>query len=177
MIEPMPDEQAAAKILRGLQEDSATGPDLLPTKMLRECADALAKPFRMLALLILQQGVWPEAWMMHWIVPLFKKGASFQAGNYRGIHLTAQISKAMERFLWQIVVTFMSLPANVGSNQFAYQRARGARDALAYMVLTWLVGFRQGMKFALYCSDVSGTFDRVDTRRMIDKLRVKRIPF
>ena len=73
MIEPVPPEQEAANILRGLKEDSATGPDLLPTKMLRECADVLAKPFRMLALLILQQGAWPEAWMMHWIVPLFKK--------------------------------------------------------------------------------------------------------
>ena len=79
----------------------------------------------------------------------------------------------MERFVGTIVVTFMSLPANVGSNQFAYQRARGARDALAYMVLTWLGGFQQGMKFALYCSDVSGAFDRVDTRRMIEKLRAK----
>ena len=105
--------------------------------------------------------------------PSLQKSASFQPGNYRGRHLTAQISKAMERFLEQIVVTFMSLPANVGSNQFAYQRARGARDALAYMVLTWLGGFQQGMKFALYCSDVPGAFDRVDTRRMIEKLRAK----
>ena len=29
------------------------------------------------------------------------------------------------------------------------------------------------MKFALYCSDVPGAFDRVDTRRMIEKLRAK----
>ena len=76
-----------------------------------------------------------------------------------------------------MVFTFMSLPANVGSNQFAYQRDRGARDALAYMVLTWLGGFQQGMKFAIYCSDVSGAFDRVDTRRMIEKLRAKRVRY
>ena len=95
----------------------------------------------------------------------------FQNGNYSGIHLTAQISKAMERFLGTMVVTFVSLPANVGPNQFAYQRAKGTRDALAYMVLPWLGGFQRGLKFALYCSDVSGAFDRVNTRRMIDKLR------
>ena len=126
-----------------MKEDSATGPDMLPTKILRECADVLAKPFRMMALLILHQGVWPQAWMIHWIVPLFKKGAVYQPGNYRGIHITAQVSKAMERFLGSLVVTFMSLPANAGPNQFAYQRARGARDALAYMVLTWLDGFNK----------------------------------
>ena len=70
----MPPEDAAAKIFQGLNEDSTTGPDMLPTKMLRECADALAKPIRILALLIFQQGIWPKAWMTHWIVPFFKKG-------------------------------------------------------------------------------------------------------
>ena len=56
-----------------MKEDSATGPDMLPTKILRECADVLAKPFRMMALLILHQGVWPKAWMKHWIVPRSRK--------------------------------------------------------------------------------------------------------
>ena len=56
IIEPVPPEDAAAQILSGMKEDSATGPDLLPTKMLRECADVLANQFRKLALLIFKQG-------------------------------------------------------------------------------------------------------------------------
>ena len=87
--------------------------------------------------------------------------------------MTPQLSKVMERFLGSMVVTFMSLPVNVGPNQFAYQKARGARDALAQMVLTWLQGFNRRLKFAVYCSDVSGAFDRVSTQRMLDKLRAK----
>ena len=82
-------------------------------------------------------------------------------GKYRGIHLTPQLSKVMERFLGSMVVTFMSLFVNVGAIQFAYQKARGARDALAYMVLTWLQGFNRRFKFAVYCSDVSRAFDKV----------------
>ena len=111
--------------------------------------------------------------MIHWIVPLFKKGAVFQPGNYRGIHLTAQISKAMERFLASMVMTFACLPTNIGPNQFAYQKSCGARDALAYMVLTWVRGFGRGLKFALYCSDVPWAFDRVSKRRLTNKLRAK----
>ena len=56
IVEPVPPEDAAAKILSGMKEDSATGPDMLPTTMLQECADVLAKPFRKLALLIFKQG-------------------------------------------------------------------------------------------------------------------------
>ena len=36
--EPVPTEEVAAKVLRRLQEDSATGPDMLQTRMLLECA-------------------------------------------------------------------------------------------------------------------------------------------
>ena len=67
----------------------------------------------------------------------------------------------------------MSLPADVGTNLFAYQRARGVRDALAYMILTLLKGFKQGMNFALYCLDLLGHFDRINTRLMIEQLYAK----
>ena len=42
-----------------------------------------------------------------------------------------------------MVVTFMSLPANPESDKVAYQRPRGAGDALAYMVLMWLGSFQR----------------------------------
>ena len=68
----MPPDEAATKILQGLKVDSATGPDMLPTKMLRKCADVLVKPIRMLALHILQQSAWPQASMIAdflWAIP------------------------------------------------------------------------------------------------------------
>ena len=43
---PLPPDDAAAKILNTLRIDSATGPDLLSIRMLRECADQIAKPFQ-----------------------------------------------------------------------------------------------------------------------------------
>ena len=49
----------------------------------------------------------------------------------------------------------------------------GSTIRLAYMVLTWLDGFNKRFKFAVYCSDVSGAFDRVSTRKMLNKLRAK----
>ena len=64
-------EEAVTKIIQGINVGSAIGPDMLQTTMLRKCADVLAKPIRMLALLMLQQCVLPQAWMTHWIVQLF----------------------------------------------------------------------------------------------------------
>ena len=62
-----------------------------------------------------------------------------------------------------------------GPSQFAYTTGRGARDALAILALTWVIAFGAGRKIAVYCSDVSGAFDRVRLERLVSKLRVKGI--
>jgi hypothetical protein len=71
-LRPITDE-AACKTLGNLDVDSATGPDQLPSRILKTCAKALAEPVRRLTCRILEAGIWPEAWLIHWIVPLHKK--------------------------------------------------------------------------------------------------------
>ena len=110
---------------------------------------------------------------MHWVVPLYKKKVVYDGRNYRGIHLTSQLSKVVERLLQQLYAPFLRDTVAFGPNQFAYAAGRGARDAVAMMVLTWLDGFEKGLKFAVYCSDVSGAFDKVKRTRLEAKLRAK----
>ena len=170
----MPTTPAANFVLAHLDTSSATGPDLLPTRILRECAAQLASPLQLLACRILKTGRWPEIWIEHWIVPLYKRKAVYDAMNYRGIHLTSQLSKAMERLIGTMWLPQLAAePKFFGPNQFAYLPGKGARDALAVMVLTWLLGMCRGQKFGLYCSDVSGAFDKVDATRLVHKLRIK----
>ena len=59
-----------------------------------------------------------------------------------------------------------------GQNQFAYSVERGARDALLYLMLSWLLTLANGKKIGIYCSDVSGAFDKVDAQRLLMKLRL-----
>jgi len=60
-----------------------------------------------------------------------------------------------------------------GPRQFAYTAGRGARDALALLALTWVSALSRGCKVAVYCSDVSGAFDRVCLQKLVVKLRKK----
>ena len=64
----------------------------MPTKILKRCAKSLAYPIWLLALSILRVGSWPASWKEHWITPLYKKKSVSDAVNYRGIHLTSQVS-------------------------------------------------------------------------------------
>ena len=160
----------ARQCLKALKVNSGTGPDLLPARILQTCATELALPVAKLARLIVRTGAWPRFWCTHWICPLYKSKAASDAKNYRGIQLTAQLSKAMERYIGRLFVPFLETTIAFGENQFAYTSGRGARDALLLMVLSWLEAMVLDMKVGLYCSDVSGAFDRVSSQRVVLKL-------
>ena len=168
-------EKSAEDQLAGLRDDSGTGPDLLPARILKQCASALAKPVQLLTICILSAGIWPELWLQHWITPLFKRKSVYMPSNYRGIHLTAQLSKVVERLLKSLYIPYVTSISGFGPRQFAYTVGRGARDALALMVLTWVQALAAGKRIAVYCSDVSGAFDQVPMQRLVAKLHAKGI--
>ena len=114
----------------------------------------------MLARRIIATSTWPESWRVHWIVPIHKRAAVTNAGSYRGVHLTAQISKAVERMIGKLSAPFIQAPLRIGSNQFAYCKEKGARDALAYLVLSCIVAFEHKKKVIMFCSDVQGASTR-----------------
>ena len=71
----------AEQMLKSFEQDSGTGPDLLPTRILKLCAKELAKPILSLTKRILETGEWPEPWLVHWVVPLYKKKIIFDPSN------------------------------------------------------------------------------------------------
>ena len=68
-------------VLAGLRDDSSTGPDLLPARILKRCAEQLAKSLRSLLQRMLETKSWPESWREHCVVPIYKKKAVFAASN------------------------------------------------------------------------------------------------
>ena len=114
--------------LAGLCEDSSTGPDLVPVlaRILKRCAGQLAKPIQFLLQRMLETASWPESWRVHWVVPIYKKKAVFSASNYRGTHLTAQLSKVVERLLLPLVEPHISRTVAFGPS-----RCRGSLRSIA----------------------------------------------
>ena len=96
--------RTAKQFLSSLRVDSGTGPDHLPARVLKFCAAELALPVTLLARRIIEQSRWPECWCEHWICPLHKKRSVVDPDNYRGIHLTAQLSKVVERFVGTLFI-------------------------------------------------------------------------
>jgi len=158
------------KILNTLNETSATGPDGIPARILKHCSSSLALPIALLTRFILHSGEWPNTWRMHWLFPLYKRKTKSDPKNYRGIHLTCQLSKVIERTLGNLFQPFLQRTGAYGRNQFAYSSGKSYEDALASNTMAWTLAISQKKRVGLYCSDVSGAFDRVSSRILVPKL-------
>ena len=83
------------KLLLGIKEHKATGPDGIPGNLLKICAHEIVDAITLLFQTSLDQGTIPKDWKKAKIVPIFKKGEKEKAENYRPISLTS-ICKLLE---------------------------------------------------------------------------------
>ena len=139
-------QRVAKAVLKNLNVDSGTGPDLVPSRILKYCANELCLPLILLCRIVVNTGVWPAMWRTHWVCPVFKRGATSDPGNYRGVHLTSHIAKAVERVICHVVLPFFEATGAYGEHQFAHRKQHSSRDVLFLLTNSWLLLLADGKK-------------------------------
>ena len=160
------------RILNCIDENTTTGPDFLPGRILKRCATALAFPITALVRFIIQVCMWPSLWKLHWMLPLHKKKKKSDPLNYRGIHITSILSKVAERLIGIPLLTFFDAVDGYGISQWAFRKKHSAQDLIGLLICTWLLAMRQRKKIGIFLSDIQGAFDFVDSNRLIAKLEL-----
>ena len=160
------------RILKAINPAKATGPDGLPGRILRACAKESAVPLAKFARRFLDEGTWPDIRRLHWIHPLYKKGAVSDSKNYRGVHLTSVLSKTLERIVSMVFVPFLDKGGAFGRSQWAFRPAHSCRDLVTLKFAQWIREIGRGKRIGLFLSDVSGAFDRVDSELLLRKCAV-----
>ncbi|MEE6528456.1 hypothetical protein FKM82_030771 [Ascaphus truei] len=91
--------QAREEVHRPLDKmkvNKAPGPDGIHPSVLKELSSVIAKPLHLIFKDSISTGSVPQDWRKADVVPIFKKGARSQAGNYRPVSLTSIVGKLME---------------------------------------------------------------------------------
>ena len=114
---------------------------------------------------------WPDMWKIHRVCPLYKKGVVYKPANYTALHITPMISKVAERVLKIPFGSYLEAVDGFGASQWAFRKARGCTDLVLLLVCSWLWAFQQKQKVGVFLSDISGAFDRVDTKKLLAKMR------
>lgn len=89
-------EEDVLKKLSGLDERKATGPDMIPAKLLKIVAPAISTSLTKLFNYSLSQGVFPLEWKQANVMPVPKSGDRHMVNNYRPISVIPVIAKVFE---------------------------------------------------------------------------------
>ena len=96
-----------AKYLKNLNPYKAAGPDQIKPQVLQRLRDVIAPILQVIFQRSLNTRREPKEWSTAFVCPLFKKGGTSLASNYRPIPLTSILCKVLEHIVTTNVVSQM----------------------------------------------------------------------
>uniref|UniRef100_A0A1A8ATP4 Reverse transcriptase domain-containing protein n=1 Tax=Nothobranchius furzeri TaxID=105023 RepID=A0A1A8ATP4_NOTFU len=173
---PPPDDQVLClttaevrKTLRRVNPRKAAGPDNIPGRVLKECAEQLADVLTDIFNISLSSAVVPTCFKAATIVPVPKKSSVSCLNDYRPVALTPTIMKCFERLVMTHIKTL--LPPSLDPLQFAYRHNRSTDDAIStalHLALTHLD--KKDTHVRMLYIDFSSAFNTIIPQQLIGKL-------
>ena len=115
------------KAISQMKAGKAPGPSGMVVEMTRATGDMGASMIRDLSAAIIRDGKIPSDWEQGFIVCLYKgKGDALERVNYRGLKLTEQVMKVLERIVDGLIRQLVS----IDDSQFGFVPGRGTTDAI-----------------------------------------------
>ena len=115
------------KTISKIKAGKAAGPSGIVVEMIEAVGDRGVSMIRDLAGAIIRGGKVPSEWEQKFIVCLYKgKGDALERGNYRGLKLTEQVMKVLERIVDGLIRQLVL----IDNSQFGFVPGRGISDAI-----------------------------------------------
>ena len=158
------------RLLRQLDPSKATGPDGVPSRVLKECAEPLALPLSDLFSLCFRCGTQPSTWKIANVVPVHKRKSKSEAKNYRPVSLLSIVSKVMEKIVNTSIMNYLEKGNLLSAHQFGFRTGLGAADLLTILNREWLTCLNSGGAVRVLAVDIAGAFDKVSHAGVLHKL-------
>ena len=146
------------KAISKMKSGKAAGPSGIVVEMIKAAGDTGATMIRDLATAIIRDGKVPTDWEESFIVCLYKgKGDALDRGNYRGLKLTEQAMKILERIVDGLIRQVVS----IDDSQFGFVPGRGTTDAIFVVRLLQEKYLAVNKRLYMAFVDLEKAFDRV----------------
>lgn len=146
----------------------STGPDQIPSCILKKCSTVLIYPLLLLFNASLQQRKFPQAWKLSEMFPVFKKGDKSNIENYRGITSLCSTSKVLEIIINEALLS--SCRNYISTDQHGFFPKRSVSTNLVSFVSTCLQNMDSGFQVDTVYTDLKAAFDRVDHGILLGRL-------
>ena len=102
----------------------------------------------------------------------FKGGDVTVASNYRPVSLLPIISRMLEKFVQQRLMSFLTANMLLPDSQFAYRKNHSTEDAITLAMNRWLLAKHERQTTGIVFVDMSKAFDRVRHDLLVSDLAV-----
>ena len=152
-----------------LKSSYSSGPDGVPSFLLKSCVCTLSKPLFHIFSLSLSSGVFPEYWKTSFITPIFKHGNRADIQNYRGVSVCSVIPKFLDLLVYkQLKYACRQL---LIPEQHGFAQGRSTTTNLLLYENYLLSAFEDRLQVDSVYTDFSKAFDRVAHNLLLAKLK------
>ena len=156
--------------LRRLKVGKAVGLDNIPARLLKDTAEAVAKPLKIIINASLQSGRVPDDSMAARVIPLFKKGKAEDMDNYRPISILPVLSKIFEGAVHRQLYHHLRQHNILSPYHCGFRNCHSNEFAALSFTDTIHRGIDQGQLTGAVFIDLRKAFDTVDHGLLLDKL-------
>ena len=110
------------KAIDRLENKSSSGHDGISNKLLKLVKNELKKLLTLIVNQMITTGIFPEAFKISKITPLYKKGDHSLLANYRPISLLPTISKVFERIIYDQMYEYLNENNLLAKEQFGFRK-------------------------------------------------------
>ena len=108
-------------IISSLNSNKSTGPNSLPTKILKLLKNKISTHLKDLFNLFFSSGVFPSILKVAKVIPVHKKESKMFCSNYRPISLLTNIDKIIEKIVYNRIYKFLDKNNIIYSLQFDFR--------------------------------------------------------
>jgi hypothetical protein len=163
-------EEGVGKLLRNLNASKASGPDGIPSKVLKNCADVLAAPLTTIFNCSLKSGSLPSDWLKANVSCIFKKGDRNKAENYRPVSLTSVACKLLEHCICRHIKTHLEKHSILTDKNHGFRSGFSCETQLLTTMNDLQKNNNAGVQSDIIILDFSKAFDTVPHPHLLHKL-------
>ena len=153
--------QDVTDAITAVDPSNASGPDLVSPMLIREGAPFLAAPVSTYFTQHIRQSVFPSAWKLANVIPIFKKGAPSNPANYRPISLLSCLGTLMECCVHKVLYNYLVSKDLVSPLQSGVVKGDSTVNQLTFLFNDVCKALDAGKEVRAICCAISKTFDRV----------------
>ena len=163
-------EDGVSKLLQKRNPRKATGPDMIPARMLKECSEDLAPILAIVINKSIQTGQVPDDLKKANVSAIFKKGQRYDPANYRPVSLTCLCCKILEHIIVSSVTIHVDAHSILTDCQHGFRARRSCETQLVTLTHELALSLDNSTQTDMVVLDFSKAFDRVPHQRLMRKL-------